>query len=157
MHHGSLETPIGRVRVEVNDSGALVSVSFVEDDHEPVVGDSDGAAEAVRQLSEYFSGQRTVFDLELGPEGTDFEHSVWNQLVRIPFGSTTTYGEIADRLGDPGASRAVGLANARNPVAIVIPCHRVIGANGDLTGYAGGLWRKKWLLAHESGQRDLGF
>ena len=157
MHQGSLETPIGRIMVEVNDAGALLSVSFAEDDFEPESPEGDAAAEAVRQLSEYFSNQRTVFDLELAPKGSDFEHSVWNRLVLIPFGSTTSYGEIADHLGDPGASRAVGLANARNPVAVVIPCHRVIGANGDLTGYAGGLWRKKWLLAHESGQRDLGF
>ncbi len=154
---GSFDSPIGRIVVFVDDAGALAGVSFTDDDDESLGTTTDVAKESVRQLSEYFSGNRTVFDLELAPVGTDFEREVWKQLLRIPFGVTVSYGEIADRLGDPGASRAVGTANARNPIAVVIPCHRVIGAGGDLTGYAGGLWRKKWLLAHESGQRTLDF
>ncbi len=115
------------------------------------------AAAAARQLEEYFAGTRTVFELKVAPVGTDFEKRVWKDLVGIPFGATDTYGAIANRLGDSGASRAVGVANARNPIAIIIPCHRVIGADGDLTGYAGGLHRKRWLLEHESGQTRLQF
>ena len=157
MQQGSLETPVGRVMVSVDDEGSLLRVAFVDDDCEPVTPVGENIEGAVRQISEYFSGRRTIFELELAPEGSDFEHTVWKQLVRIPLGSTTSYGEIAERLGDPGASRAVGTANARNPIAVVIPCHRVIGSGGGLTGYAGGLWRKKWLLAHESGQQSLDF
>ncbi|MBD3872502.1 MAG: methylated-DNA--[protein]-cysteine S-methyltransferase [Acidobacteria bacterium] len=114
-------------------------------------------ARAVRQLETYFRGERRSFDLELDPEGSDFEKQVWEKLLLIPYGATTTYGEIARKLGDLGASRAVGFANARNPVAIIIPCHRVIGADGGLTGYAGGMHRKRWLLAHEAGQQNLDF
>jgi methylated-DNA-[protein]-cysteine S-methyltransferase len=144
------------VRVAVNDAGAVVSVMFVDD--ELTTGDVDGpAAAAARQLEEYFAGTRTVFELKVAPVGTDFEKRVWKDLVGIPFGATDTYGAIAGRLGDPGASRAVGVANARNPIAIIIPCHRVIGSDGDLTGYAGGLHRKRWLLEHESGQTRLQF
>lgn len=149
-------SPIGGVRVTVNDAGAVVSVAFVDD--ELTTGDVDGpAAAAARQLEEYFAGTRTVFELKVAPVGTDFEKRVWKDLVGIPFGATETYGAIANRLGDPGASRAVGVANARNPIAIIIPCHRVIGSDGDLTGYAGGLHRKRWLLEHESGQGRLAF
>ncbi len=149
-------SPIGGVRVTVNDAGAVVSVAFVDD--ELATGDLGGpAAAAARQIEEYFAGTRETFDLVVEPEGTDFEKRVWKELVQIPFGTTDSYGAIATRLGDPAASRAVGVANARNPIAIVIPCHRVIGSNGDLTGYAGGLHRKRWLLAHESGQASLSF
>jgi methylated-DNA-[protein]-cysteine S-methyltransferase len=143
--------------VTVNDNAAVVSVAF--DDDGPGDGDEKAASDcrAVDQLRRYFRGELAEFDLELDPDGTEFEKRVWNELRRIPFGSTTTYGEIAARLGDLNATRAVGTANARNPIAVVIPCHRVIGADGDLTGYAGGLWRKKWLLAHEAGQQTLEF
>ena len=156
MHQAQFESPIGGVRVTVNDGGSVVSVTFVDD--ELVKSDQHGpAAAAAHQLEEYFAGTRKIFDLVVAPEGTRFEKRVWKDLVEIPFGVTDTYGAIAARLGDQGASRAVGVANARNPIAIVIPCHRVIGSNGDLTGYAGGLWRKKWLLGHESGQGRLAF
>jgi methylated-DNA-[protein]-cysteine S-methyltransferase len=156
VHQAQFQSPIGRVRVTVNEGGSVVSVTFVDD--VLVKSNQDGpAAVAAHQLEEYFAGTRTIFDLVVAPEGTDFEKRVWKDLVEIPFGVTDTYGAIAARLGDQGASRAVGVANARNPVAIVIPCHRVIGADGDLTGYAGGLWRKKWLLGHESGQGRLAF
>jgi len=103
----------------------------------------------IEQLREYFDGKRRVFDLPLAPVGTAFQQRVWTALLEIPFGVTTRYGELATRLGDAKASRAVGLANGRNPISIVVPCHRVIGANGNLTGYAGGLERKEWLLRHE--------
>lgn len=112
-------------------------------------------AEAKRQLADYFAGTRTGFDLPLAAEGTPFQQRVWDELLRIPYGVTVSYGEIARRIGDPGASRAVGLANGRNPISIVVPCHRVIGANGKLTGYGGGLPRKQTLLAHEAGSRTL--
>jgi methylated-DNA-[protein]-cysteine S-methyltransferase len=156
MPQAQLESPIGGVRVTVDAHGAVVVVAFVDD--EPAEGaPSHTAVAAAKQLSEYFAGSRRDFDLRLAPEGSDFERSVWAELVRIPYGATDTYGAIAQRLGDGSLSRAVGAANARNPIAILVPCHRVVGADGDLTGYAGGLWRKKWLLAHESGQQRLDF
>ena len=112
--------------------------------------DPDVHTESARtQLFEYFNGQRNSFDLPLEPYGTEFEQKVWDQLQHIPFGSTTNYGTIAKKVGDKKAAQAVGSANGKNPIAIVIPCHRVIGANNDLTGYAGGLQRKEWLLKHE--------
>lgn len=106
--------------------------------------------EAVDQLEGYFCGALTKFELALDPQGSEFETAVWRELLAIPYGETRTYGQIAKSVGQPKGSRAVGLANNSNPIAIVIPCHRVIGANGDLTGYGGGLPRKKWLLAHET-------
>ncbi len=106
--------------------------------------------DAVDQLEGYFCGALTKFELALDPQGSEFERAVWNELLEIPYGETRTYGQIAKNVGQPKGSRAVGLANNSNPLAIVIPCHRVIGANGDLTGYGGGLPRKKWLLAHET-------
>ena len=113
-------------------------------------GDGDQVLkEAARQIEEYFAGKRQGFDLPLKPEGTGFQQTVWNELTRIPFGHTITYGELARRIGNPDAPRAVGLANGKNPISIIVPCHRVIGASGTLTGYGGGLDRKKWLLEHE--------
>jgi len=109
----------------------------------------------VKQLLAYFEGSLTAFDLPLDFVGTDFQLKVWNLLVAIPFGATRTYGDLARELGDPNLSRAVGTANGQNRMAIIVPCHRVIGADGTLTGYAGGLDKKKWLLEHESGQRTM--
>jgi methylated-DNA-[protein]-cysteine S-methyltransferase len=105
--------------------------------------------ETARQLEEYFAGERHDFDLPLRFDGTDFQKRAWRNLLDIPYGKTRSYGEQAERIGNPKASRAVGLANGRNPIPIVVPCHRVIGANGSLTGFGGGLARKRWLLAHE--------
>lgn len=105
----------------------------------------------LRQLDEYFAGRRKNFELPLKPEGTWFQKKVWNQLLKIPYGKTMSYGEIAARTGNSKASRAVGNANNKNKIAVIIPCHRVIGSKGDLTGYAGGLKKKKWLLEHEKG------
>ncbi len=152
-----LESPIGQIEVSVNEEGLLLAVKFLDQDDLPATESDPGCGQVVRQLEQYFAGERTIFDLEVDPSGSDFERRVWDDLVQIPYGSTETYGAIARRLGDPGASRAVGTANARNPIAIIVPCHRVIGSGGELTGYAGGLWRKKWLLAHESGQGSLDF
>lgn len=109
-----------------------------------------------RQLNEYFEGQRSIFDLPLKPSGTPFQQAVWRALQKIPYGRTCTYGDIAEQVGRPGASRAVGMANHQNPIAIVIPCHRVVAATGRLTGYAGGLEKKEYLLSfeHVSAQFD---
>ena len=107
-------------------------------------------AAARRQLEEYFAGRLREFTLPLRPEGTEFQRRVWCELERIPFGETRSYGEVAARIGRPGSARAVGAANGQNPIAIVVPCHRVIGANGSLVGYGGGLPRKTWLLEHEA-------
>ena len=111
--------------------------------------DAPVLVEAARQLAEYFAGDRRTFDLPLGPEGTGFQHLVWRALTTIPFGETRTYGQQAQLIKRPSASRAVGAANGKNPIGIIVPCHRVIGANGTLTGYAGGLAMKQWLLEHE--------
>jgi methylated-DNA-[protein]-cysteine S-methyltransferase len=121
-------------------------------------GESADAApfpDAREQLRAYFEGRLREFDLPLAPAGTPFQRRVWRALLEIPYGRTVTYGELAARLGQPGASRAVGLANGRNPIAVVIPCHRVIGAGGALTGYGGGLERKRWLLELEAGRRAI--
>jgi methylated-DNA-[protein]-cysteine S-methyltransferase len=112
---------------------------------------TDGVlAEAARQLAEYFAGDRRTFDLPLAPRGTEFQLRVWRALRDIPFGETTSYGDLALRLGDPRATRAVGAANGRNPISIIVPCHRVIGADRSLTGFGGGIGRKRWLLEHEA-------
>ena len=106
--------------------------------------------EAVLQLKEYFEGKRTEFSFKINPAGTDFQQKVWQELLNIPFGKTCSYLELSKKLGDVKAIRAVASANGKNPLWIVVPCHRVIGSDGSLTGYAGGLWRKKWLLEHEN-------
>jgi methylated-DNA-[protein]-cysteine S-methyltransferase len=152
---GYLESPIGRLML-ASDGIALTGL-FMEPScqvRQPIDGwtlDLTIAplAETVRQLDEYFAGVRREFDLPLHFEGTTFQRRVWNELTRIPYGETWSYGQLASRIGNPGASRAVGLANGRNPISILVPCHRVIGADGSLTGYGGGLERKRWLLAHE--------
>jgi methylated-DNA-[protein]-cysteine S-methyltransferase len=124
--------------------------------HEPpvdAVRDDDALAPVAAQLRDYFAGARTRFELPLSPRGTAFQQKVWLALREIPYGRTTTYGQIASDLGPPTASRAVGLANGRNPIAVIVPCHRVVGANGTLTGFGGGLPRKRWLLDHERSVR----
>nr|WP_247672703.1 methylated-DNA--[protein]-cysteine S-methyltransferase [Aquimarina sp. MMG016] len=133
------------------DEDGITSVSVTKESSEkpstkiPVIL-QDGAL----QLQEYFQGNRTDFDLKLNPAGTDFQKKVWDELLNIPFGKTTTYLDMAKRLGDPKCIRAAASANGKNPLWIIVPCHRVIGSDGSLTGYAGGLWRKKWLLDHEN-------
>jgi methylated-DNA-[protein]-cysteine S-methyltransferase len=151
----TLATPVGELTLTASDS-ALTAVFFPTSRHRSRVTrtDTGPAGEAIldtarRQLEEYFAGARKTFDVPLALAGTAFEQRVWELLRQIPYGTTTSYGELARRLGDPAASRAVGIANARNPIPIIVPCHRVIGANGDLTGYGGGLDRKLWLLEHE--------
>lgn len=160
MKHRIIDSPLGPLTLVVDDGGALVRLAMADQRHLPDAArfgerDDTAAADAAAQLAEYFAGSRTSFDLPLAPVGTPFQHRVWDALRDIPYGETWSYGRLAAHLGSPGASRAVGLANGRNPIAIIVPCHRVIGANGALTGYAGGVERKQWLLAHERGDHLL--
>lgn len=141
-------SPLGRIEITGTED-RIVSLNFVE------TGGTAGKPlpaclkQAVAQIDEYFKGRRKKFSLQLFLQGTPFQQAVWRQLKRIPFGKTASYGDIARAIGNPRACRAVGTANGANPIAIIIPCHRIIGSNGTLTGYGGGLWRKQWLLEHE--------
>lgn len=150
MKHRTLATPLGPLTVEVDAAGALTRVAFADTPGGIPPGADAALDRAVTQLEEYLAGTRTAFDLPLAPAGTPFQQRVWTALRAIGHGQTESYGSLAARLGAPGASRAVGLANSRNPIAIVVPCHRVIGSTGTLTGYAGGIERKRWLLEHEA-------
>lgn len=163
MNYCYLDTPIGKLLIAGNDEG-LHRIVFPtkgnpREPAEPEAGWIESSRgplhEAVRQLNEYFAGKRTEFDLPLVPAGTGFQKSVWRQLQEIPYGQTISYGELARRVGNPKASRAVGAANGSNPLPIVIPCHRVIGSTGKLTGFGGGIPVKEALLALESKQRHL--
>jgi methylated-DNA-[protein]-cysteine S-methyltransferase len=138
---------LGLLRIRAQGA-AIIAIEFVVRQDRPARPDGT-TAEACRQLAEYFEGTRRLFELPLSPGGTDFQRGVWSALCAIPWGQTRSYGEIASQLGRPGAQRAVGAANRRNPIAVVIPCHRVIGRDGSLTGYAAGVARKQWLLALE--------
>lgn len=144
---GFYESPIGLIEV-VGTSGTITSLRFVEQ-RRPGFATNATVDEALRQVSGYFLGTRRVFDIPITLRGTDFQQLVWEQLLRIPFGRTVPYQEIANAIGKPQAVRAVGAANGKNPISIIVPCHRVIGSNESLTGYGGGLWRKEWLLRHE--------
>ncbi|MGH2732287.1 MAG: methylated-DNA--[protein]-cysteine S-methyltransferase [Actinomycetota bacterium] len=151
--YGHAETPIGPLLLVAREEG-LAGIYPQEHRCGPVptegwIHDESYFDRARGQLGEYFSGDRTSFDLPLHPEGSPFQLEVWAGLREIPYGETSSYGELAQRIGRPGAARAVGSANARNPLSIVVPCHRVIGADGGLTGYAGGIDTKAWLLEHE--------
>jgi methylated-DNA-[protein]-cysteine S-methyltransferase len=155
--HLTMESPLGLMAVSAVDEGVTYVHMGVEE-----MKDAWGPEEAtpvleaaVDQLEAYFAGELKEFDLPLAAQGTAFQHKVWAELCRIPYGETVSYMDIAERIGDRKAVRAVGLANGRNPIAIVVPCHRVIGANGKLTGYAGGLWRKERLLSLERGEPAL--
>jgi methylated-DNA-[protein]-cysteine S-methyltransferase len=156
MHETTFETPFGPVRLRADDGG-LRELAFVEatatDAAEPPAHPVLAAARA--QLDAYFAGDRTEFELPLAPRGGAFDRRVWAAVAAIPHGATATYGELAAGLGVPGAARAIGAANGRNPIAVVIPCHRVVGAGGALTGYAYGLDRKAGLLSLERGAHRL--
>ena len=141
------ESPIGLIEVEAEACG-VTAVRFVEKRRERT-DQPRVLREAVSQLAEYFESGRQEFTVPLVLGGTEFQRKVWRRLTTIPFGRTASYLEIAQGLGRPGAVRAVGAANGRNPISIIVPCHRVIGSDGTLTGYGGGLWRKEWLLRHE--------
>lgn len=158
MNKAFLETPLGIAVIEGDENG----ISRISISEEKMIASEeipDPLQQAVRQLEEYFAGERENFDLKLNPEGTDFQKEIWQHLQAIPFGTTTSYLELSKVFGNPKAIRAVAAANGKNPLWIVVPCHRVIGTDGSLTGYAGGLWRKKWLLEHEqpSKQQSLTF
>jgi methylated-DNA-[protein]-cysteine S-methyltransferase len=154
-----MESPTGRLLLAADDAG-LRHILFRDgrDEARPDATwreDARPLAETIRQLRAWFAGELRDFDLPLAPEGTAFQKRVWRELCNIPYGETISYGELARRIGSPNASRAVGLANGANPIPVVIPCHRVIGSNGKLTGYGGGLPRKEWLLAFERTQLPL--
>ncbi len=159
-YYTTMESPIGELLL-VGD-GDNLSGMYMQDGRKPktiATGWQEASApltDARTQLEEYFAGNRTTFDIPLAGEGAPFECEVWHALEEIPYGETVSYGEIARRLGQPTAARAVGTANGRNPIAVIVPCHRVIGADGSLTGYGGGLERKRLLLELERGQGRLG-
>jgi methylated-DNA-[protein]-cysteine S-methyltransferase len=154
----TVESPLGAIRIDAN-ADAILGVYFSGQRWEPApIPDAQNEHTAIirqcsRQLNEYFSGNRNRFDLPLAPQGTPFQQSVWQQIASIESGALLSYGTIAQRIGRPSASRAVGAATGRNPISIIIPCHRVVGASGQLTGYAGGLDRKTFLLKLESPQQ----
>ncbi|PSL54103.1 methylated-DNA-[protein]-cysteine S-methyltransferase [Saccharothrix carnea] len=155
MSHTTVDSPVGPLTLVAHDE-VLSGLYMTEQRYRPAddtFGPEDPSpfGDVITQLAEYFAGTRTDFDLPLDPIGTPFQRTVWRALAEIPYGETVTYGELAQRLGRPSAARAVGLANGRNPIAIILPCHRVVGANGDLTGYGGGLARKRRLLDLERG------
>lgn len=150
METAYINTPLGTTAIE-GDVAGIARITVLDDKAESTQADMvpEALQEAVNQLTDYFNGSRTAFTFKLNPRGTDFQKKVWQALLEIPFGKTTSYQELAVKLGDVKAIRAVAAANGKNPLWIVVPCHRVIGSDGSLTGYAGGLWRKKWLLEHE--------
>jgi methylated-DNA-[protein]-cysteine S-methyltransferase len=146
------KSPLGPIEI-IGMRDSILSVDFVE---ELRPGDADlpfCLKTCLKQIDEYFNGKRKAFLLKLDPHGTNFQKMVWQQLEKIPFGAVISYREIAGIIGKPKACRAVGSANGKNPIAIIIPCHRVIGSDGSLTGYGGGLWRKEWLIKHEKRYR----
>jgi methylated-DNA-[protein]-cysteine S-methyltransferase len=157
----TIETPYGPVQAVVNGDGALTELKFGASKTNgtaaasPVTVARSVTINVKRQLDEFFAGKRTTFDLPMAPAGTEFQKRVWAELTRIPYGETISYAELAKRVGSEGAARAVGRANATNPIAVVVPCHRVIGADGSLTGYAYGVEMKRSLLDFERGQARL--
>src|SRR6476620_11387176 len=149
METSYIKTPLGTAKI-VGDENGVAIISILDSEHEvsneiPVL-----LQPAVAELTDYFAGKRNDFSFKLNPSGTDFQQKVWQELLKIPFGKTLSYLELSKKLGDVKAIRAVASANGKNPLWVVVPCHRVIGTDGLLTGYAGGLWRKKWLLEHEN-------
>ena len=159
INYRHVDSPIGPLLIAADEAGLRV-LAFATDagpatpDDDWHEGDHPLLDRAERQLAEYFAGERRQFDLPLSPHGTDFQRAVWRELERIPYGETISYAELARRISRPQAMRAVGAANGRNPIAIIVPCHRVIGADGSLTGFGGGLPRKQFLLTLEGGARS---
>jgi methylated-DNA-[protein]-cysteine S-methyltransferase len=155
IRYTRIATPIGTLIATAVD-GALTGLYFHDEKHAPKMtkdwsedASAEPFAECCKQVREYFDGSRNTFDLPLAPEGTDFQRRVWKEIARIPYGKTITYAELAQRAGAPGSARAAGAATGRNPISIVVPCHRIVGSDGSLTGYAGGLPRKTRLLEIE--------
>lgn len=153
MHEITMPSPLGTLRLRANEVG-LTGIYFDQHKAAPVPYEKPTSSavleETRRQLEAYFAGQRQHFDLPLDPQGSEFQRKVWTALSQIPYGVTCSYAKIAESIGSPKAARAVGHANSLNPLSIVVPCHRVVGASGKLTGYAGGLDQKRWLLEHEA-------
>lgn len=143
------KTPLGYTEI-TGDANGISKIHVLNEEVEISKSIPKELKNAVSQLQEYFDGNRTQFDFKLNPDGTEFQKKVWQELLQIPFGKTCSYLDLSKKLGDVKAIRAVASANGKNPLWIVVPCHRVIGTDGSLTGYAGGLWRKKWLLEHEN-------
>jgi methylated-DNA-[protein]-cysteine S-methyltransferase len=158
IHYRTIDSPIGPLAL-AGRGQLLTNLRMVNQTYEPNrtnwVPDDRAFPDAVQQLEAYFAGERTDFDLELSLAGSEFQRRVWQALLTIPYGETRSYGEIAEQIGASGAARAVGLANGRNPIAIIVPCHRVIGASGSLTGYGGGLERKQALLELERRRQSV--
>jgi len=153
-----IDTPIGKVQICASSKG-ITKVHIMDDGDNTHRSKSQGKGsehitDCCHQLDEYFKGNRKSFNLSMDLDGTDFQKKVWAALQSVPYGETCSYGEIARYIGKPRAQRAVGSANHSNPVAIIVPCHRIIGSNGSLTGYGGGLWRKEWLLEHERANKS---
>jgi len=157
----NIDSPIGTLTIVVSDDGVRALLMSTESPDRIALGEEVAVGEhplldaAADQLGEYFAGARTDFDLPLDPHGTDFQLRAWQALRTIPYGETVSYGEQARRVGDANKARAVGAANGKNPISIIVPCHRVIGADGSLTGFGGGVETKAWLLAHERGASTL--
>ena len=149
-------TPVGIAKITEDDG--YISGITVHDDEDMVIDEpqSDLLKQTIKQLDEYFAGERKVFDLPLKQSGTDFQQQVWQQLMSINYGSTVSYAQLSNQMKNPLAIRAIASANGKNSLWIVVPCHRVIGSDGSLTGYAGGLWRKQWLLEHEATTQGVG-
>ena len=149
MQYAVMDSPIGELTLASTSKG-LASIGFGREVPRSATLDVAANRRYIREIEEYFQGRRTAFDFPLDWDGTDFQRAVWRELIQIPYGSTTTYGDIAKKIGKPGAARAVGMANHDNRIPIVVPCHRVVGHNGSLTGYAGGLHIKQQLLSLET-------
>jgi methylated-DNA-[protein]-cysteine S-methyltransferase len=149
LHEAYYKTEIGWIKITATEKG-IRELEFEESETQNIKVTNPHLIECLKQLTEYFEGKRQEFSVQLDWNGTDFQKKVWDSLLRIPYGKTTNYMSIAKSLGDEKAVRAVGTANGRNNIAIIVPCHRVIGSDGSLTGYAYGLWRKEWLLKHEN-------
>ena len=147
--HAHYRSPIGIVQVEENE-GIISAISVLNEETEMLEPQTEVLKLAIEQLHEYFAGKRSMFDLPFEQTGTPFQQQVWQQLGKVDFGKTQSYLQMANNFGNPLAIRAIASANGKNKLWIVVPCHRIIGKNGELTGYAGGLWRKKWLLQHEA-------
>lgn len=144
-----IKTPLGSAEI-IGDENGISKIHILDKDIEITTEFPKDLKQAVEQLQDYFDGKRTTFSFKINPTGTEFQKKVWQELLKIPYGKTYSYLKLSKKLGDVKAIRAVATANGKNPLWIVIPCHRVIGSDGSLTGYAGGLWRKRWLLDHEN-------
>jgi methylated-DNA-[protein]-cysteine S-methyltransferase len=155
-------SPIGSIEISATDQGLISSVLFVDSENKAASGNA-ATEDCKKQLDEYFKGERREFSLPYQLLGTDFQKIIWNKLKSIEYGKTMSYSELAEKLKSPKGARAIGNTNGKNCLLLILPCHRIVGQDGSLTGYAGGLWRKKWLLDHESQvigtkmQLDLGF